>query len=78
MNSLTHLEANIKRCLEHINRLRLDNERMHRNTEEIQQELISLNHQDSSSDENKQQVIEQLSSLVTRLESLDIDTIMND
>ena len=78
MNSLTNLEANIRRCLEHINRLRLDNERMYKNTEEIQQELVSLNHQDSNSDGNKQQIIDQLSSLVTRLESLDIDTIMND
>jgi len=78
MNSLTNLEENIQRCVEQINRLRLENERMQQNTEEVRQELVSLNHRDSNSDENKQQIIEKLSLLVTRLESLNIDTIMND
>ena len=78
MNSITQLETNIQRCLEYINRLRLENERMHRNTGKIQQELASRKHQDGSSDDNKQQIVDKLASLVTRLESLNIDTIMND
>jgi hypothetical protein len=78
MNPIVQLEAHIRTCLEYINRLRIENERMHQNTEKIQHETIVQKDENGCSETRKEQIIEQLSSLVTRLESLNIDTIMND
>jgi FtsZ-binding cell division protein ZapB len=78
MNSLKKLETNIRRCVQEIEYLRLENERIRQNAEEVTREVSSFRERSDSRDDVKKAIIGKLESLAVRIDTLQIDSITND
>jgi len=78
MNSLKKLETNIRRCVQEIEYLRLENERIHQNAEEATRQVSSFRERTDSRDDMKKAIIGKLESLAARIDTLQIDSITND
>lgn len=78
MNALQKLETTVHACLDHLNQLRSENERLSREVDETRTRLSAVSDESQAADQKKQYIIGRLSELAQRIERLHIDSVPNE